>query len=59
MPAKSPRELDEKRAYYRLLRYLLMDEVQEAYKNDANLHLSPQLDDLMRQLQERLPNDMH
>ena len=57
MRTMAARLADEKRSYFRLLRYLLSDEVAAGYAEPPHEPLPPQLADLLAQLdnQERAP----
>jgi hypothetical protein len=51
--------LDEKRAYYRLLRHLLSEKLQASYKEDPARPLPPRMVDLLKTLEQRKPSETH
>ena len=53
MRTKYFRSLDEKRAYYRLLRHLLSEKLQATYKKDQARPLPPRTVDLLKTLEHR------
>lgn len=59
MPTRATRESNERRAYYRLLRYLLSEEVQASYGHDDEKPLPPRMVDLLRALQSGESSERH
>jgi hypothetical protein len=59
MRTKDFRSLDEKRAYYRLLRHLLSEKLQASYKEDQARPLPPRMVDLLKTLEHREPPETH
>jgi len=57
MPTKGLQASEEKRAYFRLLRYLVSNELQARYKEDQVRPL--QLTDLLKDLEYREPSKIH
>jgi hypothetical protein len=55
MRTKNNRALNEKLAYYRLLRHLLTQKLEVSYKEDQARPLSPRLADLLKKLEYRKP----
>ena len=55
MRTKDFRSLDEKRAYYRLLRHLLSEKLQASYMEDQARPLPPRMVDLLKTLEHREP----
>jgi hypothetical protein len=53
MQTKSSPWADEKRAYYRLLRHLLSEEVQTSYAEDQTQPLPPRMVNLLEALEQR------
>jgi hypothetical protein len=53
MQTKSSPWADEKRAYYRLLRHLLSEEVQISYAEDQTQPLPPRMVNLLEALEQR------
>jgi hypothetical protein len=51
--------LEEKRAYYRLLRHLLSQKLHASYKEDQAQPLPPRIVDLLKTLEHRDPSDTH
>ena len=56
---KDLRSAQEKRAYYRLLRHLLGNELQVSYKEDQARPLPPQMADLLKTLFYPKQNETH
>ena len=56
---KDLRSAKEKRAYYRLLRHLLGNELQISYKEDQARPLPPQMADLLKTLLYPKQNETH
>jgi hypothetical protein len=56
---KDFRSLDEKRAYYRLLRHLLSEKLQASYKEDQARPLPPKIVDVLKTLGPRKPPETH
>ena len=52
MRTKDLRSLDEKRAYYRLLRHLLSQRLQASYKEDQARPLPPRMVELLKTLEQ-------
>jgi hypothetical protein len=50
---------DKKRAYFRLLPYLLSEELQASYERDQTRELSSRMVDLLKTLEEREPPESH
>ena len=59
MPGRVSREADEKRAYYRLLRYLLGEEVGACYGHDDEKPLPSRMMDLLNTLEQKEPRERH
>ena len=59
MRTKDFRSLEEKRAYYRLLRHLLSEKLQASYKEDQARPLPPRMVNLLIRLQQRKPPEIH
>ena len=59
MRTKDLQASDEKRAYYRLLRYLVSDEIQARYAEGQTRPLQPQITDFLKQLEHREPLKIH
>ena len=55
MRADDNRALNEKRAYYRLLRHLLSEKLEASYKEDQARPLPPRLTDLLKSIEYRKP----
>ena len=55
MRTKDFQSLDEKRAYYRLLRHLLSEQLQATYKKDQARPLPPRIVDVLKMLEPRKP----
>ena len=53
------RSRDEKRAYFRLLRHLLSEELQASYESDQARALPPRMVELLEALDEREPPETH
>ena len=51
METKDVRSLEEKRAYYRLLRHLLSERLRASYKEDEGRPLPPRIVDLLEKLE--------
>ena len=54
---KNPQASEEKRAYYRLLRYLVSNELHATYGEDQARPL--QLTDLLKELEHQEPSKIH
>jgi len=59
MRTKDFQSSDEKRAYYRLLRYLVGKELQASYKEDQARPLPPRMADLLKTLEHPEPPKTH
>jgi hypothetical protein len=59
MRTKDFQSSDEKRAYYRLLRYLLSEELQKSYKEDQSRPLPPRILDLLKTLEHSERSKSH
>jgi len=59
MPTLDFRASKERRAYFRLLRYLLSEEVRSSYGEEDARPLSPRMEDLLRNLEQRESSDKH
>lgn len=59
MRTMADREAEERRGYYRLLRYLLRDELEAEFKDDETKPLPQDMVDLLRQLDEPEQNSTH
>jgi hypothetical protein len=59
MRTKDLQASDEKRAYYRLLRYLVSDEIQACYAEGQTRPLQPQITDFLKELEHREPLKIH
>jgi hypothetical protein len=59
MPTRAARESNERRAYYRLLRCLLSEEVEASYGHDEEKPLPPRMVDLLRTLQCNESSERH
>ena len=59
MRTKDFRSLDEKRAYYRLLRHLLSERLRATYKKDQARPLPPRMVHLLKTLEDRKPPETH
>jgi hypothetical protein len=57
MPTKGLQASEEKRAYYRLLRYLVSNKLQSRYREDRTRPL--QLTDLLKDLEYPEPSKIH
>ena len=51
--------LEEKRAYYRLLRHLVSTKLQAAYKEDQARLLPPRIEGLLKTLEHRKSSNTH
>jgi hypothetical protein len=49
----------EKRAYYRLLRYLLSEKLKASYREDQARPLPPRIADLLKTLEHPKPPETH
>jgi hypothetical protein len=56
---KDLRSLDEKRAYYRLLRHLLSEKLQASFMEDQARPLPPRIVDLLKTLEHHKPPETH
>ncbi len=59
MPTNKVQWSAEKRAYYRLLRHLLSDELKAHYNEDQAQPLSPRMAELIETLKKREPSKTH
>jgi hypothetical protein len=59
MPSRAIRESNEKRAYYRLLRYLLSEEVEASYGHDEERPLPPEMVELLETLEKNESSGRH
>lgn len=59
MRTKDFRSLEEKRAYYRLLRHLLSEKLRASYMEDQARPLPPRMVDLLKTLEHREPSETH
>jgi hypothetical protein len=59
MRTKDFQSLDEKRAYYRLLRHLLSERLQATYKKDQARPLPSRIVDVLKTLEPRKPPETH
>jgi hypothetical protein len=59
MRTKEFQSLEEKRAYYRLLRHLLTEKLQDSYKQDQARPLPPRIVDLLKTLEACKPPGPH
>jgi hypothetical protein len=58
-PGRTSREADEKRAYYRLLRYLLSEEVEASYRHDEEKPVPPEMVNLLQTLEKGESSERH
>ncbi|MGA7518770.1 MAG: hypothetical protein WB721_06235, partial [Pseudolabrys sp.] len=59
MRTKDLQASDEKRAYYRLLRYLVSDELHTCYEDGQGRPLQPQITDFLKVSERHEPFKIH
>jgi hypothetical protein len=59
MQTKDLQASEEKRAYFRLLRYLVTDELQAYYRREQRRPLQPRMTDFLKELEHYEPSEIH
>ena len=59
MQTKDLQESQEKRAYFRLLRYLVTNELQAYYREEQARPLQPRISDFLKDLEHYEPSKIH
>jgi hypothetical protein len=59
IPGRAFHESNEKRAYYRLLRYLLSEEVEASYRHDEEKPVPPEMVNLLQTLEKGESSERH
>ena len=59
MQTKDLEASEEKRAYFRLLRYLVTNELQAYYREEQARPLQPRMTDFLKELEHYEPSEIH
>jgi len=59
MQTKDLQASEEKRTYFRLLRYLVTDELQAYYRREQRRPLQPRMTDFLKELEHYEPSEIH
>ena len=59
MQTKDLQASEEKRTYFRLLRYLVTDELQAYYREEQARPLQPRMTDFLKELEHYEPSEIH